>query len=104
MSSQKDNNTMQSTTVIPANRTRNLKNHYNLIIKPMNPNELSARNTLLKNWILTENSRIINFIKKNNVCIRWDDFKSDKRCSKFNLKEQQFDLISNAALQCAELI
>ena len=38
------------------------------------------------------------------MCIRWNDFKCDKHCSKFNLKEQQFDLISNAALQCTELI
>ena len=80
------------------------KNLHNLINKPINPNDLSARNTSLTNWILTENSRIINFIKKNNVCISWDDFNCDKRCSTFNLKEQHFDLISNAAIQCTELI
>ena len=38
------------------------------------------------------------------MCIRWEDFKLDKRCSKFKLEEQQFDLISNAALQCTEII
>ena len=86
--------------LIPAHRTRNAKNLHSLINKPIDPKELSARNTSLTNWILTENSRIINFIKKNNVCTSWDDFKRDKRCSTFNLKEQQFDLISNAALQC----
>ena len=90
--------------LIPAHRTRNAKKLHSLINKPIDPKELSARNTSLTNWILTENSRIINFIKKNNVCTSWDDFKLDKRCSTFNLKEQQFDLISNAALQCAELI
>ena len=53
--------------VIPANRTRNSKKLHNLINKQINPNELSARNTLLLNWILTENSRIINFINKKTM-------------------------------------
>ena len=54
--------------LIPTNRTRNSKKLYNLITSPISPNELSARNTTLNNWILTENSRIINFINKKHVC------------------------------------
>ena len=64
---------------IPANRTRNAKKLYDLITGPINPNEISARNTKLNNWILIENLRIINFVKKYLVCIKWEDFKLDKR-------------------------
>ena len=97
------NHSLIGSYAIPSNRTRNSKKLPDIIGKPINPKELSARNTLLNNWILTENSKIINFINKNNTCISWDDFKRDKRCSKFNLNKQQFDLISDTALQCAEL-
>ena len=90
--SQRDRDIMKSSTTSP------------LITQPINPNEISARNTQLNNWILTENLRIINFIKKDMVCIRWEDFKLDKRCSKFNLEQKQFDLLSDAALQCKEII
>ena len=75
-----------------------------MITGPINSNEISARNTKLNNWILTENLRIINFVKKDLVCIKWEDFKLDKRCSKFNLCQEQFDLLSNAALHCTEII
>ena len=57
------------------------------------PNKISARNTMLNNWILIENLRIINFIKKDMVCIKWELFKLDKRCSKFNLEQRQYDLL-----------
>ena len=98
------NHNLIGSSIITSNAKHNLLDTISLIRSPISIDEISSQNTRLFDWITCNMNRIQNFSNRNVNKISWNFFRTYPSCDKFKLNKECFNLLSDAALECLDIL